>query len=174
MGAALACVASLPTPPWNCRHGMHDTRVAVLTAPCPAKKTQTRSDHYAQQLDSTIIFQDSIQSMAQLHDKILIFAHVRCASTDTAGTTGNWECRWEAETNVGAGLCATGNAAHQSPHRAHNFMGGHASGRASVRASVMVSLALAFLQLPCGGALGPVSASRWGSSLDRPERGDCR
>src|ERR1700722_21021056 len=39
--------------------------------------------------------------MAQLHDKILIFAHVRCASTDTAGTTGNWERRWEAETYVG-------------------------------------------------------------------------
>ena len=94
MVAALACVASLLTPPWNCRHGMHDTRVAALTpTPCPAKKIQARSDHYAQKPDSTIIFQDSIQSMAQLHDKILIFAHVRCASTDTAGTTGNWECR---------------------------------------------------------------------------------
>ena len=95
----------------------------------PSKKIQARSDHYAlQQPDSTTIFQDSIQSMAQLYDKILIFAHVRCASTDAAGTTGNWECRWEAETYVGAGLYATGNAAHQSPHRAHNFMGEHTSG----------------------------------------------
>lgn len=157
---------ALELPTWDARH---PGRYLTATR-CPAKKIQARCDFYAlQQPDLTTIFQDSIQSMAQLHDKILIFAHVRCASTDTAGTTGNWECRWEAETYVGAGLYATGNAAHQSPHRAHNFMGGHASGRASV-----VGQALAFLQLPCGGALRPVSASRWGSSLDQLEQGDCR
>lgn len=92
MGAALPCQPAHPAlelPTWDARH---PGRCLTATR-CPAKKIEARCDYYALQPDSTTIFQDSIQSMAQLHDKILIFAHVRCASTDTAGTTGNWECR---------------------------------------------------------------------------------